>query len=125
MLVVCHYTSTGSYRSIFIVSPPSHDIISRIGIFVGTSLEDGYLQIVPRENRNVHRIRTRQNIFDILFDNRIDASLIDASAVKYKTNNVYCDLTLCGTDFGKITFRIALLKEFRFNHIISQMDFSR
>lgn len=84
---------------------------SRIGILVGTSLEDFYLREVSGGNRNFYPIRTRQEIYDLLLDNRIDASIMDAGVVEYMTNNVYCNLTLVGADFGKNTFGIAFPKK--------------
>ena len=84
---------------------------SRIGILVGSSLEDFYLREVSGGNRNFYPIRTRQEIYDLLLENRIDASIMDAGVVEYMTNNVYCNLTLVGTDFGKNTFGIAFPKK--------------
>jgi ABC-type amino acid transport substrate-binding protein/ABC-type branched-subunit amino acid transport system substrate-binding protein len=83
---------------------------SRIGILVGSSLEDYYLQEISGGNRNFYPVQTKQEIYDDLLNYRIDASIMDAAVVEYITNNVYCNLTLVGDDFGASAFGIAFPK---------------
>jgi hypothetical protein len=83
---------------------------SRIGILVGSALEDYYLQEISNENRNFYPVKTEQDIYNCLLNNIIDASIINVGIGEYITSNIYCNLTLVGTDFDENSFEIVFQK---------------
>ncbi len=83
---------------------------NRIGIVVGTSFEDYYLREISNGIRNFYPLNTKQDVYDCLLNNTIDASIMDGSVVEYMTNNVYCNLTLVGADFDTSSFGIVFQK---------------
>ena len=83
---------------------------SRIGIVVGTSIEDYYLREISGGVHNFHPLYSNQDIYDELLNNIIDASIMDASILEYETNSVYCNLTLVGADFEQSAYGIVFQK---------------
>ncbi|CAF4029539.1 unnamed protein product [Rotaria sp. Silwood2] len=84
---------------------------NRIGIRVGTAMEEYYLREISGGNRNYYPFKSLQEIYDSLLNNIIDASLLDAGAAEYITNNIYCNLALIGEDFDKGAFGIITPKQ--------------
>ena len=84
---------------------------SRFGIRVGTASEELYLREISGGNRNFYPLTTRKDMYEKLLAKIIDASLMDTGIAEYITNNVYCNLTLVGTDFDKSAFGIVTPKQ--------------
>jgi len=83
---------------------------SRIGIRADTSVEDYYLREISGGNRNFYPLKSKEEMYIKLLNNIIDAGITDSGPLEYATNNVYCNLTLIGTDFDKGAFGIVLQK---------------
>ena len=66
---------------------------------VGSSIEDYYLREISGGSRNFYPLKSKQEMYDSLLNNIIDASFMDTGVVEYLTNNVYCNLTLVGSRF--------------------------
>jgi ABC-type branched-subunit amino acid transport system substrate-binding protein/ABC-type amino acid transport substrate-binding protein len=90
---------------------------SRIGILMETSVEEYYLREISTGNRNFYPLKTQQEVYDKLLDNIIDASIMDSGLVEYFTHNVYCNLTLVGTDFDKNAFGIVFPKNWIYHQL--------
>ncbi|CAF1417594.1 unnamed protein product [Rotaria sp. Silwood1] len=84
---------------------------NRIGIRVGTAMEEYYLREISNGNRNYYPLKSQQDIYDSLLNNIIDVSIHDAGAAEYVINNVYCNLTLVGEGFDKSVFGIITPKQ--------------
>ncbi|CAF1174440.1 unnamed protein product [Didymodactylos carnosus] len=87
---------------------------NRIGIRVGTAMEDYYLAEISNNIPNYFAIlgaNTQQQVSDDLLDGIIDASFMDIGAAEYITNNIYCNLTLVGDDFDEGAFGIVTPKQ--------------
>ncbi|CAF2894802.1 unnamed protein product [Rotaria sp. Silwood2] len=83
----------------------------RIGICVGTTSEDYYLREISGGRRTFYPLASRQELYDSLLHGIIDASFMDIGVAEYVTNNIYCNLTLVGSDFDRNTFGIVFSKE--------------
>ena len=79
---------------------------SRVGVRVGTSIEDFYVREVSWGSRNYYALRSHQELYERLSSGDIDAGLMDAGTAEYMTNNVFCDLTLVGPSFEASTYGI-------------------
>ncbi|CAF3619115.1 unnamed protein product [Rotaria sp. Silwood1] len=84
---------------------------NRIGIRVGTAMEEYYLREISNGNRNYYPLKSQQDIYDSLLNNIIDVSIHDAGAAEYVINNIYCNLTLVGEGFDKSVFGIITPKQ--------------
>ncbi|CAF0934641.1 unnamed protein product [Adineta ricciae] len=93
---------------------------SRIGILVGSSLEDYYLREISGGNKNFYPLKTKQEIYDGLLNNVIDASIVDGSVSEYIVNNIYCNLTLVGKDFNTNAFGIVFQKNWQYKNIFDK-----
>ncbi|UJR06934.1 hypothetical protein I4U23_011223 [Adineta vaga] len=71
----------------------------RIGLHIGTSIEDYYLREVSKGNKNFYGVQKNEEFYDALLTNKIDAAILDVSSGEYATNNIYCNLTLIGNSF--------------------------
>ncbi|CAF0954314.1 unnamed protein product [Rotaria sordida] len=83
----------------------------RIGIRVGTAGEDYYLREISGGNPNYHKLYSRDELYNSLLARRIDISFINSGTGEYVTNNIYCNLTLTGTEFEKGVFGIVTPRE--------------
>jgi hypothetical protein len=90
---------------------------SRIGILINTSVEEYYLREISFDNRNFYPLKTEDEMYDKLLNNIIDASIMDSSVIEYFTNNIYCNLTLVGTDFDKNAFGIVFQKDWIYQQL--------
>lgn len=88
----------------------------RIGVRIGTSTEEYYLREVSGGNRNYYPLRSRKEMFDSLLSGIIDVSFIDSGAGEYATNNLFCNLTLIGSDFDRGGFGIVTIKQWIYEH---------
>ncbi|CAF0767824.1 unnamed protein product [Adineta ricciae] len=91
---------------------------SRIGILVGSSLEEYYLREISGGIKNYYPIMLKQEIYDGLLNNVIDASIMDSGVLEYVTNNIYCNLTLVGKDFEPSAFGIVFQKNWQYEQIL-------
>ncbi|CAF4191080.1 unnamed protein product, partial [Adineta steineri] len=83
---------------------------SRIGILVGSAMEDYYLQEVSSGSRNFYSLTSITEAYDKLLSGVIDASIMDVGPVEYATTHIYCNLTLVGADFDASAFGIVYQK---------------
>jgi ABC-type amino acid transport substrate-binding protein len=84
---------------------------NRIGIRLGTSIEDYYLREISHGIKNYYPLTSRQQQYDSLLAGIIDISFMDIGVAEYATNNIYCNLTLVGADFDSSTFGIVIPKQ--------------
>jgi ABC-type amino acid transport substrate-binding protein len=91
---------------------------SRIGILSDSSVEDYYLREISRGNRNFHPLKSKQEIYDKLLNNIIDAGIMDSGISEYATSNDYCSLTLVGTDFEKTALGIVFKKKWLYQQYL-------
>jgi len=84
---------------------------SRIGIVVGTGIEDYYLREISGGSRNFYRLKSQSEIYSSLLNNIIDAAISDTSLLEYATSTIYCNLTLAGSDFNPNTYGIVIRKQ--------------
>jgi ABC-type amino acid transport substrate-binding protein len=83
---------------------------SRIGILTGSSIEDYYLREISGGSRNFYPLNSKDEIFSLLLNKTIDASIMDSGVLEYETSSTYCNLTLPGTDFARSAFGIVFQK---------------
>jgi ABC-type amino acid transport substrate-binding protein/ABC-type branched-subunit amino acid transport system substrate-binding protein len=91
---------------------------SRIGIHVNTSIEDYYLREISGDSRNFYPLNSEEEMYNNLLNNIIDAGIAEAGVAEYAANNIYCNLTLVGTDFGKSAFGIVLQKNWLYQEYL-------
>jgi len=84
---------------------------SRIGILVGSSIEDYYLREISGKSRNFYPLQIENDLYSNLIKNVIDVGIMDAGVLEYVTSSVYCNLTLVGVDFEKSAFGIVIPKQ--------------
>ncbi|CAF0897991.1 unnamed protein product [Adineta steineri] len=84
---------------------------SRIGILVGSAMEDYYLQEVSSGSRNFYPLTSVTEAYDKLLNGVIDASFMDIGPLEYATTHSYCNLTLVGADFDASAFGIVYQKD--------------
>ncbi|CAF2526160.1 unnamed protein product [Rotaria sp. Silwood2] len=84
---------------------------NRIGVRAGTASEEYYLREISGGNRNYYPLKSRQELYESLLNNIIDASFLDTGVGEYATNTIYCNLTLVGADFDKGAFGVVLPKQ--------------
>ncbi|CAF3488138.1 unnamed protein product, partial [Rotaria sp. Silwood2] len=77
---------------------------NRIGIRVGTAMEEYYLREISGGSRNYYPLKSRLEMYESLLNNAVDVVFHDIGVAQYITNNVYCNLTLVGEDFDKSVF---------------------
>jgi len=83
---------------------------SRIGIVVGSAVEDYYLQEISGGIQNFYPLKSQSDIYTCLLNNTIDASMYDVGLLEYETNTEYCSLTLVGSDFDPSAYGIVFRK---------------
>ena len=84
---------------------------NRIGIRVGTSMEDYYLRQISGGNRNFYPLKSLQQQYTSLLSGTVDATFMDSGIAEYATNNIFCNLTIVGADFDKVAFGIVMPKQ--------------
>ena len=94
---------------------------NRVGIRVGSSIEEYYLREVSSGVRNYLPLNSMNDIYSNLFNGRIDVSIWDSGISEYATSNLYCNLTLVGADFDRSSFGIAYQKHWLYGQ---QLDTS-
>jgi ABC-type amino acid transport substrate-binding protein len=90
---------------------------SRLGILVNSSIEEFYLREISSNNRNFYPLKNGPDMYEKLLNNIVDASIWDSGVTEYFTNNVYCNLTLVGTDFNKNAFGIVFPKDWMYHQV--------
>ena len=91
---------------------------SRIGIRASTAIEEFYLREVTGGSRTFYPLMTKEETFQKLLDNIIDASITDAGVAEYAVNAVYCNLTLVGTGFDYSQFAIVTQKNWIYQQVL-------
>ncbi|CAF1574801.1 unnamed protein product [Didymodactylos carnosus] len=80
----------------------------RIGIVVGSAVEQYYLREISDENRNYYSLKSQKEIYSKLLSGVIDAAISDTGLLQYATNQLYCNLTIVGEDFDKSAYGIVM-----------------
>ncbi|CAF3047056.1 unnamed protein product [Rotaria sp. Silwood2] len=88
---------------------------NRIGIAVGTAMEDYYVKEISEGNMNFHALNNAQDIYRSLLLGTIDVSIMDSGVLEYMTNNIYCNLTLVPGDFCSSAFGIVIPKNWLYD----------
>ena len=83
----------------------------RIGIVINSSVEDYYVREISKGSQKFRPLKSKEDMYTQLLNKQIDASIMDSGTLEYSTNNVYCSLTLVGTDFDKSSFAIVSKKK--------------
>ena len=91
---------------------------SRIGILVGSSLEAYYLREVPSRSRNFYPLKSTDEIYSLLLDNTIDASIMDAGNPDYAVSTLHCNLTLIGPSFAPSSYGIVMPKNWLYGQAL-------
>lgn len=86
-------------------------LYSRIGIVANSAIESFYLREISEQIRNFYPLNIEADLYTDLIDNIIDAGIMDAGVLEYRTSSFYCNLTLIGADFEKGAFGIVTPKE--------------
>ncbi|CAF1452556.1 unnamed protein product [Didymodactylos carnosus] len=90
----------------------------RIGILVDSSIEDYYLQEISGGSRNFYPIQSQKELYEKLLSKVIDAGIMDSGLLEYATNDIYCNLTLVGADFGESAYGIAIPKQWLYGQTL-------
>ncbi|CAF3910688.1 unnamed protein product [Adineta steineri] len=88
---------------------------SRIGIITDTSIEDYYLEEISGGSQNFYSLISTDEMIEALLDKKIDASIMDSGTLEYLTNNIYCNLTLVGSDFNPSSYGIVFQKNWLYD----------
>ena len=91
---------------------------SRIGIIINSSIEEYYLQEISGGSRNFYPLKSKEDMYNKLLSNIIDASIMDAGVLEYITSAVYCNLTLVGTDFEHSAFGIVFPRNWLYEQVL-------
>ncbi|UJR20239.1 hypothetical protein I4U23_023370 [Adineta vaga] len=91
---------------------------NRVGIVVGSSIEDYFLREITDGSRTYYVLKSKQDIFEKLSSGAIDASIMDSGVAEYETNSVHCDLTMVGASFDHSAFGIIYQKKWLFEQIL-------
>ena len=91
---------------------------SRIGILAHSSHEEYYLREVSGGSRNFHPLKSIDEIYSALLENKIDVSIMDAGVLEYATNTLYCNLTLIGSDFNPSAYGVVMRKQWLYSQEI-------
>ncbi|CAF1218853.1 unnamed protein product [Adineta steineri] len=89
---------------------------NRIGIRLGTASEDFYLREISNGIQNFYPLKSRQEQYNSLLAGIIDATFLDVGVAEYMTNNIYCNLTLVGSDIDKSAFGVVTPKQWLYAH---------
>ena len=79
---------------------------SRVGILVGTSIENFYLKSVSQGVKNYYPLTTIQQIYTSLIDGDIDLALWSNQSAEYHVNNIYCNLMTVGYEFSHSSYQL-------------------
>ena len=83
---------------------------SRIGLLVGSSVVDYYLREVSNGNNNYFPLYSMEEMFERLLNDTIYATISDISSGEYAVSNVYCNLSMIGSDFSQSAYGIVMPK---------------
>lgn len=91
---------------------------SRVGILVDSSIEDFYLREISSGSRNFYPLKSKEDMYNKLLVNVIDAAIMDAGVLEYTTSGVYCNLSLVGKPFDYSEFGIVFQKKWLYAQIL-------
>ncbi|UJR16824.1 hypothetical protein I4U23_003723 [Adineta vaga] len=90
----------------------------RIGIRANTAIEAFYLREISSGSRNFYPLLTKEEAFQKLLDNVIDAALMDTGVAEYYVGSVYCNLTLVGAPTDYSQFGIVTQKNWLYQQML-------
>ena len=79
---------------------------ARVGILVGTSIENFYLKSISQGAKNYYPLETIKQIYISLLNGDIDAALWSNQSAEYHVNNIYCNLMTVGVEFSHSSYQL-------------------
>ena len=79
---------------------------ARVGILVGTSIENFYLKSISEGVKNYYPLKTIKQIYASLLNGDIDAALWSNQSTEYHVNNIYCNLMAVGVEFSHSSYQL-------------------
>lgn len=84
---------------------------AKIGIVVGSAVEDYYLTSVSQGKKDYYPLKTPDEIYTNLINGNIDAGLWNNLTIEYHTNNIYCTLIPVGVEFSHSSYSLPVKKD--------------
>ncbi|UJR38682.1 hypothetical protein I4U23_031348 [Adineta vaga] len=81
---------------------------NRIGILVGSQIEEYYLNSISQGKKDYYPLKTPDEVYTGLMNGYIDASLWSNISSTYHVNNMYCDLMTVGIAFSHSFYQIPI-----------------
>ncbi|CAF1145533.1 unnamed protein product, partial [Adineta ricciae] len=91
----------------------------RVGIIANSSIEDYYLREISGGNHNFYPLQSKDDMYNKLLSNTIDAAIMDSGVLEYSTNTLYRNLTLAGPAFDHSAFGIVYPKGWLYEQDLS------
>ena len=79
---------------------------NRIGILVGSQIEEYYLNSISQGKKDYFPLKTPDEVYTRLIQRDIDASLWSNISTAFHIQNLYCDLTTVGLGFSHSFYQI-------------------
>ncbi|CAF1053639.1 unnamed protein product [Adineta ricciae] len=92
---------------------------NRVGIIANSSIEDYYLREISGGNHNFYPLQSKDDMYNKLLNNTIDAAIMDSGVLEYSTNTLYRNLTLAGPAFDHSAFGIVYPKGWLYEQDLS------
>jgi ABC-type amino acid transport substrate-binding protein len=83
----------------------------RIGVVVGSAVEEYYLNSVSQGKKDFYPLQTADEVYTSLRNGYVDAALWNNLTIGYHTNNVYCDLMPTGVEFSLSSYQLPVKKD--------------
>ncbi|CAF3285004.1 unnamed protein product [Rotaria sp. Silwood2] len=93
----------------------------RIGIVVGSAVEDYYLNSISQRKKDYYPLKTADEIYTTLINGNIDAGLWNNLTIEYHTSNIYCDLMPVGVEFSHSSYQLPVKKDWLYK---ADLDFN-
>ena len=93
----------------------------RIGIVVGSRVEEFYLNSVSQGKKDYYPLKSVNEIYTRLINGDIDAGLWNNGSAEYHVNNIYCDLTAVGVEFWRSSYQLPLRQGWLYK---TELDFT-
>lgn len=93
----------------------------RVGIVVGSRVEDFYLNSVSQGKKDYYPLKSVNEIYSRLMSEDIDVGLWNNISAEYHVNNIYCDLTTVGVEFWRSLYQLPLRHGWLYK---TELDFS-
>ncbi|CAF1361610.1 unnamed protein product [Adineta ricciae] len=81
---------------------------NRIGILVGSQIEEYYLNSISHGKKDYFPLKTPDEVYTKLISGEIDASLWSNISTAYHINNLYCQLMTVGVEFSHSFYQLPM-----------------